>query len=75
MRSPPNSPGCGVIFAREPTPGRVKKRLAAGIGGVAAARVYELILQHTLGVAVASGSGRAALASSKNMPFQAVAVV
>jgi len=40
-----------VVFAREPVPGRVKTRLAASIGGVAAAGVYAALLENTLAVA------------------------
>jgi len=39
---------CVVVFGREPVPGEVKSRLAAGIGADAAARVYGAILEHTL---------------------------
>lgn len=44
-----------VVFGREPLPGRVKTRLAAGIGPAAAARVYAVLLDHTLEAASASG--------------------
>ena len=47
---------CVVVFGREPVPGRVKTRLAAGIGGPAAARVYAAIIEHTMAAAVASGA-------------------
>ncbi len=50
------SRGCVVVFGREPAPGRVKTRLAAGIGGRAAARVYAVTLEQTLAVAVGSGA-------------------
>jgi rSAM/selenodomain-associated transferase 1 len=40
-----------VVFAREPVPGRVKTRLAASIGGIAAAGVYAALLENTLAVA------------------------
>jgi len=46
---------CVVVFGREPAPGRSKTRLAAGVGGTAAARIYAVILENTLDVAVASG--------------------
>jgi rSAM/selenodomain-associated transferase 1 len=47
---------CVVVFGREPIPGEVKSRLAAGIGAEAAARVYAAILEHTLDVARISGA-------------------
>jgi hypothetical protein len=47
---------CVVVFGREPIPGEVKSRLAAGIGAEAAARVYAAILEHTLEVARNSGA-------------------
>jgi len=37
-----------VIFGREPVAGRVKTRLAAEIGNRAAARIYQILLDHTL---------------------------
>jgi len=37
-----------VIFAREPVAGRVKTRLAAGVGAEAAAEIYATLLDHTL---------------------------
>jgi len=52
----PGSRACVVVFGREPAAGRVKTRLAAGIGGLAAARVYAVTLDHTLTVAVGSGA-------------------
>jgi len=48
---------CVVVFGREPAAGEVKTRLAAGIGGAAAARVYAITLEHTLEAAVESGAG------------------
>jgi rSAM/selenodomain-associated transferase 1 len=39
-----------IIFAREPIPGRVKTRLAATIGDVAATEVYEAMLEDVLDV-------------------------
>jgi rSAM/selenodomain-associated transferase 1 len=45
---------CVVVFGREPAAGRVKTRLAAGIGGPAAARVYAVTIEHTLEAAVDS---------------------
>jgi rSAM/selenodomain-associated transferase 1 len=47
---------CVVVFGREPAPGRSKTRLAAGVGGTAAARIYTVTLENTLDVAVASGA-------------------
>jgi hypothetical protein len=44
-----------VVFGRVPEPGRVKTRLAAGIGAEVAAKVYRVLLEHTLGEAVATG--------------------
>jgi len=43
-----------VIFAREPVPGRVKTRLATGVGDEAAAEIYATLLEHTLQTAVRS---------------------
>jgi rSAM/selenodomain-associated transferase 1 len=37
-----------VVFARQPVVGRVKSRLAAGIGAARAAAVYEALLEHTV---------------------------
>ena len=51
---------CVVVFGREPLPGKVKNRLAAGIGAEAAARIYAAILKHTLDVTKNSG-GRVVL--------------
>ena len=45
-----------MVFGREPIPGEVKSRLAAGIGAAAAALVYGAILEHTLEVANISGA-------------------
>jgi rSAM/selenodomain-associated transferase 1 len=47
---------CVVVFGREPAAGRVKTRLAAGIGGWAAARVYAVTLDYTLAVTLGSGA-------------------
>jgi len=52
----PGSRACVVVFGREPAAGRVKTRLAAGIGGLAAARVYAVTLEHTLAVTLDSGA-------------------
>ena len=37
-----------IVFAREPLPGRVKTRLAAAVGDVAAAALYETMLRQVL---------------------------
>ena len=50
------SRSCVVVFGREPAAGEVKTRLAAGIGGPAAARVYAVTLENTLEAAVDSGA-------------------
>ncbi len=47
---------CVVVFGREPIPGKVKSRLAAGNGSECAARVYATILEHTLETARNSGA-------------------
>jgi rSAM/selenodomain-associated transferase 1 len=47
---------CVVVFGREPVPGRVKSRLAVGIGAEPAANVYSAILEHTLDAAKTSGA-------------------
>ena len=47
---------CVVVFGREPVPGRVKTRLAAGVGEEAAARIYAVLLDHALEIAADSGS-------------------
>ncbi len=39
-----------ILFVRRPEPGRVKTRLARDIGVVPAARVYERLLRHSLGI-------------------------
>lgn len=46
-----------IVFAKAPVPGRVKTRLAAAIGGHAAARLASRMLDETLKQAVASGVG------------------
>ena len=51
---------CVVIFGREPVPGEVKSRLSAGVGAEPAARIYAVLLEHTLENAGASG-GRVVL--------------
>ena len=47
---------CVVVFGREPVAGEVKTRLAAGIGGPAASRIYAVTLEHTLEALVDSGA-------------------
>ena len=37
-----------IVFAREPLPGAVKTRLAAALGDLAAAELYETMLQDVL---------------------------
>ncbi|WP_198172546.1 TIGR04282 family arsenosugar biosynthesis glycosyltransferase [Hymenobacter ginkgonis] len=54
MPSPPNHPNHLLIFAREPVLGRVKTRLAAGIGAEAALAVYHELL--TLTAAAVAGA-------------------
>ncbi len=49
------STGCIVVFGREPVPGRVKTRLAKGVGARQAAAVYAATLDHTLAAATTSG--------------------
>ena len=44
-----------VIFAREPVAGRVKTRLAVGVGAEAAAEIYISLLDHTDETSLASG--------------------
>lgn len=44
-----------VVFSREPVPGATKIRLADGVGDETAARVAEVLLEHTLDVALATG--------------------
>ena len=39
-----------IIFARKPEKGKVKTRLAAGIGAQNALKIYILLLQHTKGI-------------------------
>ena len=52
----PGSRACVVVFGRVPAAGRVKTRLAAGIGELAAARVYAVTLDHSLAVTLGSGA-------------------
>ena len=44
-----------MVFARQPVVGRVKSRLAEGIGAVRAAAVYGVLLEHTMKTARESG--------------------
>jgi glycosyltransferase A (GT-A) superfamily protein (DUF2064 family) len=37
-----------VVFARHPTPGRVKTRLAAGVGNDGAARMYKVCAEKAI---------------------------
>jgi rSAM/selenodomain-associated transferase 1 len=46
-----------VVFAKAPQPGRVKTRLAAGIGAQAAARLHARLVDRTLRTAIAAGCG------------------
>jgi len=55
---------CVVVFGREPVVGRVKTRLAVEIGFEAAARVYRVLLGHTVEQAVAGGAVHAVLSLS-----------
>ena len=48
--------GCIVVFGREPVAGRVKTRLAAGVGEEAAARIYAVLLDHVLETAADAGA-------------------
>lgn len=47
--------GTLVVFAREPIPGRVKTRLAEGVGAALAASIYTALFDHTLATARESG--------------------
>jgi rSAM/selenodomain-associated transferase 1 len=44
-----------VVFGRQPIPGRVKTRLACTVGADVAAAIYDVLLEHTLSRAVATG--------------------
>mgnify|MGYP001545534468 CR=1 FL=1 len=57
---------CVVVFGREPIPGEVKSRLAAGIGANAAAQVYGALLVPPLGVG--RGSGARVVVSLAELP-------
>ena len=50
----PAAPAHLLIFAREPVLGRVKTRLAAGIGAAAALAVYRELLAHTAAAVAAA---------------------
>jgi rSAM/selenodomain-associated transferase 1 len=69
-----------VVFGRVPVAGRVKTRLAAGIGAAAAAEVYRLLLDHALTEACAAAPAvvlalaEAALAGADWRPPPGVAV-
>jgi rSAM/selenodomain-associated transferase 1 len=60
-----------LVFARAPVPGEVKTRLASRIGDRAAAALYEELVRHALGVAVASRLAPVELhvASQTHHPF------
>jgi rSAM/selenodomain-associated transferase 1 len=47
---------CALVFAREPVPGRVKTRLARGVGEARAAQVYEALLRDTVAAVRAVGA-------------------
>ncbi|MBS0336591.1 MAG: TIGR04282 family arsenosugar biosynthesis glycosyltransferase [Proteobacteria bacterium] len=46
-----------VVFAKAPQPGRVKTRLAATLGGEAAARLHGRLLERAIATALAAGCG------------------
>lgn len=46
-----------IVFARAPTPGRVKTRLAPLLGARGAARLHERMVERTLRTALAAGCG------------------
>ena len=50
-----------MVFAKAPTPGRVKTRLAPALGEVAAAALYRQLAERTLSTAVAAGLGQVEL--------------
>jgi uncharacterized protein len=50
-----------LVFAKAPIAGRVKTRLAAGIGAQRAAALYERLLRRTVAVADAAAPGRVEL--------------
>lgn len=49
-----------VVMARWPAPGRCKRRLAAGVGGKAAARIQWALTRHTLATARAAAAAAGA---------------
>ncbi len=56
MSTPPNAI---LVFVRAPEPGRVKTRLAAGIGAEAALAVYRRLAEHAVREALAAGPSAA----------------
>ena len=50
-----------VIFAKAPTPGRCKTRLARGVGNIRAARIYRAMLEHAVATLTAAAPGRVIL--------------
>jgi rSAM/selenodomain-associated transferase 1 len=50
-----------IVFARAPTPGRVKTRLAPLLGAKGAARLHERMVERTLSTALAAGYGEVEL--------------
>jgi len=55
--APPEKTSRGlIVFLRNPVPGQVKTRLAAGIGPVAALHIYQKLVDHTLQAAADSGA-------------------
>jgi rSAM/selenodomain-associated transferase 1 len=66
------SPDCHlIVFAKAPVPGEVKTRLAVSRGALAATRLYEAMVLHTLSTATNSGVGLLELwvTSPKDHPF------
>ncbi len=57
-----------VLFAREPVPGRVKTRLAAGVGAKGAARLYEAFLDDLSEALPRPDRWRAVLACAEPSP-------
>ena len=53
-----------LVFAKAPTPGRVKTRLIPALGEGGAARLAGLMLDHALGQALAAGVGPVELCAS-----------
>ncbi len=50
-----------LVFAKAPTPGRVKTRLVPALGEAAAAALYRQLAERTLSTAVAAGLGQVEL--------------